>query len=170
MNWMSPSILVPAIFAAVFLTILALRLRGYREPAGASGENEFSPARYEPMLRLLSSEDVDFLATQPGYRPEIGARLRGERRQIFRMYLRELASDFHRLHRAARERVTQAPQHSSDLVGALLWQEVTFWRAVLMIELRLMIPALGGIDVRGLVDAIDAMRADATRMPAADAV
>src|SRR5215471_20655160 len=87
--------------ALLLLTLWATRWRAYRSDVDGqleAGSDEFSLARYEPMGRLLAEEDFVFLAAQPGYRPEIGAKLRRERRQIFRLYLRELSRDFHRLH------------------------------------------------------------------------
>ncbi len=57
----------------------------------------FSLERYAPMERLLDKNDLVFLQSQPGYRPEIGQRLMAERRNIFRAYLRLLVHDFNQL-------------------------------------------------------------------------
>src|ERR1700688_1883270 len=53
-----------------------------------------SPGKYRPMERLLGEADFRFLASQPGFSPKLGRRLRTERRQIFRGYLRNLRRDF----------------------------------------------------------------------------
>src|SRR5579862_6149188 len=85
------------------VAIVAARLLRSRPDNGANlGGDEFSLARYEPIVRLVGEEDLEFLARQPGCRPEILAKLRRERRKILRMYLRELAADFRSLHRQAR--------------------------------------------------------------------
>jgi hypothetical protein len=128
----------------------------------------FSLERYEPMSRLLAEEDFLFLAAQPGYRPEMGAKLRRERRRIFRLYLRELAQDFHGLHRQARALVAESHAEHSGLVGLLMHQQITFWRAMAGIELRLAASRLNlaNVDVRGLLDSIEAMRLDLARLAA----
>ena len=163
---------IPAGSVALLLAALAyMRLRSYRsardgEWGGESGEDaEFSLARYEPMARLLSEEDFVFLAAQPGYRPEIGARLRRERRRIFRLYLRDLSADFHRLHAQARRMVANSGAEHSELVGILMRQQLTFWRGLLAVEVRLALSGLGlgQVDVRGLVEAIETMRLDLAR-------
>src|SRR5271166_3889725 len=108
MLWVVTGALITGGSAVVLLAMLiAMRLRAYRT-ASDDGRNEsdvISLAHYEPMTRLLADEDFQFLAAQPGYRPEIGAKFRRERTRIFRMYLRELARDFHRLHAEARAMV-----------------------------------------------------------------
>ena len=159
-----------AALAALLLgaTVLAARLLVYRntgevEDHGSAG---FTRSRYEPMSRLLSEEDFEFLSSQPGYRPEIGERFRKDRRRIFRMYLRELAADFHQLHASARQMAANSPEANAGLVGVLLRQQFTFWRAMAGIEIRLLVPGVK-LDVRGLVEALDAMRADLNRLTAA---
>lgn len=122
-------------------------------------------AKYQPMARLLTEDDFVFLKTQPGYRPAIGAKLRRERRHIFRLYLRELASDFHRLHAEARELVANSQEPYADLVWVLIRQQVTFWRAMAAVELRLSMhwAGLGKVEVRGLLGAFEAMQLDLKR-------
>lgn len=150
--------------------LLLVRLRAYRIVwQGEESEDEgFSLARYQPMTRLLEEDDFVFLASQPGYRPEIGAKLRRERRRIFRMYLRELAGDFHRLHAEARRMVAESHAENAELVSLLIRQQVTFWRAMAGVELRLAMEWTGlpGIDVRGLVEDIELMRLDLLRVAA----
>ena len=123
------------------LSVVAARLLRYRGVASPDSPVEpFSLDRYTPMMRLVSEDDLAFLAAQPGYRPEIGRRLRRERRAIFRMYLRALAADFARLHRAARKMVADSPERHSELVGLLIRYQLLFWRRMAMIELRLIVP------------------------------
>jgi len=128
----------------------------------------FSLERYEPMSRLLAEEDFIFLAAQPGYRPEMGAKLRRERRRIFRLYLGELALDFRSLHREARAMVAESHAENSELVGLLIRQRLTFIGAITMVELKLAASrfSLGNVDVRGLLESIEAMRLDLARVAA----
>ena len=131
----------------------------------------FSIARYEPMMRLAAEEDFEFLASLPGYRPRIGATLRRERRRIFRMYLGELAHDFRYLHAEARKIVADSPEQHADLVSALIRQKLQFWAAMAVIDARLLLHAvrLPQIDVRGLIDAVEAMRLNVAQLSAAAA-
>jgi hypothetical protein len=159
---------IAGITALSLAGFLLSRLRGYRSASEAEpgDDGSFSPARYEPMARLLAEDDFVFLAAQPGYRPEIGTKLRRDRRRIFRLYLRALACDFHRLHAHAREMVAASSQeHHERLVGLLLRQQVTFWRALAAIELRLLAErmGLGKVEIRGLVEVVEAMRLDLAR-------
>jgi hypothetical protein len=122
--------------------------------------NNFSVARYRPMLRLLDEADYKFLATQPGYSKNYINRLRAERRGIFRAYLRNLVRDFHRLHMAARMVLVYAPQDRSDLAMTLMRQRVLFTFAILSVEYRLVLHTvgIGTVDVSQLIAALDNMR------------
>ena len=140
-----------------------------RKRAGDSGESSgFSIARYQPMEYLLSGEDFAFLASQPGYEPEIGARWKRERRRIFSLYLDELKRDFQRLHAEARAMAANADAESADLVGILMRQQIAFWRALAGLEVRLALRAvgIGKVDVRPLMELLEAMRVDLARFSA----
>lgn len=140
--------------------------------AGDFGQSSgFSMSRYQPMEHLLSAEDFAFLASQSGYRPEIGARWRRERRRIFRLYLDELKRDFRRLHAEARAMAANADADSAELVEILMRQQVAFWRAVAGLELRLALRAagIGKVDVRPLIELLEAMRVDLARFSAPQA-
>ena len=141
---------------------------GTFKSANADQEIEFSPARYEPMARLLENDDLLFLKSQPGFRPEMGRKFNRERRRIFRMYLRELANDFHRLHAHARVVAASLPADHSPLVGMLMRQQLRFFYEMAAVELRLSI-GLGSINARGLVDAIATMQVEIGRVAAAAA-
>jgi len=152
--------------ALLLAAVAAMRWHAYRrEPDHEGGSGEFLLSRYRLMERLLAGEDFLFLAAQPGYRPEIGAKLRRERRRIFRLYLRELAGDFRRLHAEARRMIANSTAEHSELVGVLMRQQLTFRFGLAAIELRLALNGLGLglVDVRGLVDSVEAMRLDLAR-------
>ena len=128
---------------------------------------EFSLAHYEPMGRLLSDEDLSFLKAQPGFSPEIGRKFVRERRRIFRLYLKELAADFHRLHAHARLVVASLPAEHSALVGVLLRGKISFWYEMTALEMRLSLAQIGvSVDARALVEAIGNMHAEISRLAA----
>jgi hypothetical protein len=145
--------------AATLSLIWAKRYRSF-DSSDAARES-FSLARYEPMKRLLSEEDFDFLKSRPGVKPAVVRRLRAQRRRVFRAYLRELTSDFNRLHRDARLLLATAPEEYSDLVEVLMGLQVRFWSALAGIELRLTAHTLGigRIDVSGLLGPLEALHA-----------
>lgn len=149
------------------------RLLGYRNkrneqdaPGGSSAE--VCMERYRPMARLLDTEDLNFLASQPAYQPEMRTRLEDSRRRIFRMYLGELSVDFHRLHAAARRMVAEAPEQHADLVPLLIRQQIAFWRALAVIEVRLALSRTGlvGVNASGLLEIVDQLQR-AVSMPVA---
>ena len=82
------------------------------------------------------------------------------RRRIFRLYLKDLTADFQELHAQGRALVAESPEQYSELVGVLMRQQVTFWRAIAALECRLALSAMGigQVDPRGLLTAIEAMR------------
>jgi hypothetical protein len=145
-----------------------IRLNGYRRGGGSvpAAAGEFTTARYAPMARLLGNDDLEFLRQFAACRPKLVSRWERERRQIFRLYLREAASDFQRLHAEARLLVANAPAEHADLVGKLMLQQVRFWRTLAIIELRLTLGGLGfgksglGVDASRIVGLIEALRAE----------
>ncbi len=159
---------------ALFLAAWVVwRLRVYRS---ANSKQPCGSLHYQPgfIENLLRPADFVFLSAQPGYRPQIGRTLRRHRERIFRRYLCELAGDFHRTHRAAREMVSRAGAEHADVIGTLLRQQFTFWRLICGVELSLAAPriAVPFCDklrrdaLAGLRDSIEAMRMDMARRSA----
>jgi hypothetical protein len=149
--------------AGLFILLFRLAMRRRRQATWQVEEKaEFSLDRYQPMGRLLGDEDLLFLKSQPGYRPEIGARWKRERRQIFRFYLNELKGDFRHLHAQARELVANSDADSAGLVETLMKQHLAFLRVTTALECRLVLQrvGLGKADVAPLMELIDSMRAD----------
>jgi hypothetical protein len=139
-------------------------LEAYKS-SDAQQEVEFSAARYEPMARLLENDDLLFLKSQPGFRPEMGKKFNRERRRIFRMYLRDLSNDFYRLHAHARAVAASLPADHAPLLGMLIRQQLRFWYEMAAIEMRLSL-GVSSINVRGLVDAIAGMQSEIGRVVA----
>jgi hypothetical protein len=132
---------------------------------------EFSLARYEPMTRLMDEGDLLFLKSQPGFRPELARKFTQERRRIFRLYLQELARDFHQLHAQARAMVASLPADHSHLVGMLMRQQLRFWYEISAIELSLSLNWVGShsLNARGLIDALATMHMEINRATMATA-
>jgi hypothetical protein len=115
------------------------------------------PGRYKPMLRLLSSDDEQLLASNP----QLLRTFRKERMKIFRNYLRSLTRDYGTLLAGIRNAMVLASGDRPDLATALAKNQALFAMAVCRIEYRLALYSigLGAVDVSGLVEAIDRLRA-----------
>jgi hypothetical protein len=166
-----------AVLAALWIT---LRLRFYRSAdqrhadEDSAGWHESAPSI--SLDRLLRRDDFDFLAVQRGYKPEIGAKLLRDRERIIRLYVRELASEFYRLHAKARELAAASPEPRGEIVGTLLRLHASFWLAMLRVEatlgagrlIRLVSsrPGPARIEVGALLKCIEALRMDAARLNA----
>ncbi len=127
--------------------------------------DRFSVESYAPMERLLDPSDLAFLASQPGYRPEIGQRLMAERRKIFRAYLRLLVRDFNQLIRIGKLMVVYSNQDRQEFARSLGRQQVKFYARVCALQLQLALYPLGWtgvgwikVDARDLLAALGAMR------------
>src|SRR5258708_2592193 len=152
---------VSALACGVGLSRMLLRYRDTaRLDAAGCDSPEVALTRYSVLARLTGEKDEQFLRTLPGSSAETVKRLRRERRAILRLYLRELAADFHRLHRAARQMVSAAPQEHAALVGLLAWQQLTFWRRLTAIEVRLALVPIGlpRVDCAPLLDIVESLR------------
>jgi hypothetical protein len=159
------------IFMAVFLTLAmliaifallfrALASRAVQTTCSLEWLDSFSLENYAPMQRLLDDGDVEFLASQPGYRPEIGKRLMAERRKIFRGYLRLLILDFNQLIGLGKLMVVYAAEDRSELARALWRRQISFHVAVFAVQCKLALHPLGWstVDVRKLVQTLETMR------------
>ena len=104
---------------------------------------EFSAASYRPMSRLLSEEDFRFLSKQAGYTPELGKRLRKDRRIAFRGYLRNLTGDFNRLYSGAAILMVYSEVDRAELASSLLRIRANFYYALFAVQFRLAIHAAG---------------------------
>ena len=115
---------------------------------------EFNPDRYDAMARLLCREDAQFLRTLPGFHPGMEKRLRRQRIQVFKAYLREIGMDFHRLHALGSGMALSSM--SPDMHNELFRQRVRFGRAVWRIRLELIAYrfGLGEVDPSTLVDSL----------------
>lgn len=124
-----------------------------------------SADRYRPMLRLLSDEDLEFVAGNSSLRRT----LRSRRRELFRSYLRCLTRDYAHLLAGVRAVMVRSGVDRPDLAQALARNRVLFVMAICKIEMRLTLHAVGvgKVDISGLVDALEALRSQVNVMGAA---
>ena len=120
-----------------------------RLPVTAEWINDLSIDRYRPMVRLLDGEDLDFLRTQPGFTPRMAARLRTQRAQIFRGYVRCLNADFARVCAAIRILMLRSRRDRPDLAAALVRSQAMFAAGMLLVHIRLLLYGFGFTGVNG---------------------
>ena len=140
-----------AAFAALLLPVLLLvatavfvfrRLSALQRRAGSPSDRwsaDLSVERYRPMVRLLNSDDLHFLRSQPGVTPAMLHRLRQQRCQIFRGYLRSLERDFHQASDALILVMVQSQVDRRDLIPVILGSRLKFASAVFSLRCRLLL-------------------------------
>ena len=95
------------------------------------------------MKRLLSEQDLEFLRSQEQCSSATVKRWQRTQRRIFRMYLKDLAGDFQRLHTYARALAAESPERHSGLIELLVQQQYVFWKTLAAVELRLALNTIG---------------------------
>ena len=159
-------VILTALSIALFALFRRLASRLDAEACTAEWLDNFSTADYAPMRRLFDEKDFEFLASQPGYRPEIASQLRAERRRVLAGYLQLLIGDFNQLHTIAKLMLVYSDEDRPDFGKALLWQQITFYYAVTAVRCRLALMPLGWTapDVRKLIQPIEGMRLQLQQM------
>jgi hypothetical protein len=127
-------------FACLFLRLAS---RFDADGSGLLWLEEFSLEDYTPMERLLDRGDFTFLASQPGFRPEMAKCLLASRRRAFREYLDQLIRDFNRLHRIARLMLVHSTQDQPEFASTLWRQQITFYFAVCLVRCKVAFYPLG---------------------------
>jgi hypothetical protein len=152
------------LIALVTLVVVIVRSLGSGQwlPVTAEWIDELSVQRYLPMLRLLESGDLEFIRSQPGYSRRMEWRLRAQRCQIFRGYLRCLNLDFRRICMALKLLMAQSQQDRPDQASVLVRHKVMFVSGMFAIQVRLFLYRWGvcTVDVRSLVQTFEAMRVE----------
>lgn len=145
-------LLLLAAFAFTLRSLLSSRRDGEQT---ASALSEVRVDKYRPVARLMSSEDIDFLRSQPGYQPSIEKRMRAERRHLMREYLREMETDFSAIYRAATDLLMLAPADQPELASNLVRQRWAFTRQLMVVRCGLYLDAvgIGSVEVGSLLDA-----------------
>ena len=129
-------------------------------PVTSEWIEDLSLDRYRPMLRMLDGDDIEFLRSQPGFTPAMATKLRAQRTQIFRGYLKSLETDFARVCSAIKLIMVQCKTDRPELAETLLQQQLSFACSMFGVRLRLQLYSWGicGVDVSQLVKLFDSMR------------
>ena len=156
------AILCGAVLFALIRLIQSMAAAGRSLPVTAQWIDELSVERYRPMMHLLDGADLEFLRSQPGFTSKSAAKLRTQRSQIFRGYLRCLSSDFGRVCGAIKLLMMHSTYDRPDLAAVLLRNQWMFACGVLAINFRLVLYRFGicGVDVSSLVRLFDSMRVE----------
>lgn len=167
-------IVVSTLLIAGALSLLAYLLKKVafagNLPVTAEWIEDLSLDRYRPMLRMLDGDDLEFLRSQPGFTPGMASKLRAQRTQIFRGYLKSLEGDFGRICAAIKLIMVQCHYDRPELAEALLRNQIFFAWSMLMVRADLVLYSWGvcGVDVKQLVKLFDSMRIELrTLVPAA---
>ena len=154
------------LLAAFTLLFRRLTSRSDNQASTADWFESFSMDSYAPMERLLDQGDFEFLALQPGYQPQIGARLLKERKKLFLGYLRFLIGDFNQMLRIARLIIVSSTEDRAEFARVLWRQQVTFYWAVCAVRVRVALypVAWTPLEVSKLVQALDHIREQVIQM------
>jgi hypothetical protein len=148
-----------AAFLLTFGLVTWRILSRVRLPAArsSSGALRVSADRYRPMLRLLSEEDLGFVAANKA----LHRTLMSGRRKLFRSYLRCLTRDYGYLLAGVRSAMAGSSEDRPELARALAKNRALFAFAVYKVEVRLAMHTLGvgTVDISGLVEAFEGLRA-----------
>jgi hypothetical protein len=148
--------------ALIFATVVMRKLGSATGslPVTAGWIDELSTDRYRPMMRLLDSSDIQFLRSQAGFNPKMESRLRVQRCQIFRGYLRCLNMDFKRVCAALKLVLVQSEQDRPDLSAVLIHHQVMFASGLVSAYFRLFLYrwGIGTVDASSLVKIFDVLR------------
>jgi hypothetical protein len=150
-------VLLIAAFTVIFLRLAS---RFDAQAVSPAWLDEFSLENYAPMERLLDSSDFQFLAAQPGHRPEITKVLLAERRKIFGEYLHLLIGDFNQLHFLAKLMLVHSAEDRPELARELFRQQLRFYAAVSFVRCKVALYPLGwtAVDVPKLLHSLQQMR------------
>jgi hypothetical protein len=155
---------IPTMGLGLVVVFLVRRLGSDHQllPVTIDWLRELSTDRYRPMLRLLDATDFQFLRAQKGFTPEMERRLRRQRVQAFRGYLRLLVADFDRIVAALRVILAQSAQDRPELASLVLQRRLSFALGLIGVYCRLALFGLGWsrVDVSELIQLFDGMRLD----------
>jgi hypothetical protein len=160
MNLVGVALAVASLIATFAVLFRFLVSRNKSEMSSLEWLESFTVDSYAPMERLLDRGDFAFLASQPGYRPEIAKRLLSERRRLFKVYLGMLVRDFHRLLAIAKFMVVFSKEDRPEFAHALWRQQAIFYYAVSVLRCKVTFYPFGwtALDVPRVVHALEALR------------
>ena len=126
--------------------------------ADANWVMEFDLARYDGLGQLFQPDDFEFLASQPGYSPRLGAQLRSDRIKIAQSYLNRLERDVRLLLNTANRMAVRSSEDANDFSAFILKQEVSFAVSLTILRSRLLLMRVGlrtPIPFHGLLNSLE---------------
>ncbi len=105
--------------------------------------NRYDFSRYSALASLLQPQDFEFLRTQPGYTPELSARLKADRLKIAECYLSQLERDVRLLLNFANHALALSGEDRDGLSAFLLKQEVSFAANLTLLRAEIALMKLG---------------------------
>jgi hypothetical protein len=146
-----------AAFAVVFMVLQKIQT-DHSVPAQILSQDSLVD-RYRPMFRLLDESDCEFIAAGFPGSSEI-RRFRAERRSLFRVYLRNLGADHARIVGAIQDVLAASQLDRPDLAKALYRCQLMFALAMITVETKLFLHALGigTVEVRSLIAAVEGLQ------------
>jgi hypothetical protein len=154
------TVVLTALVLALFAIVRKLNSADRSLPVTAGWIDELSPDRYLPMMRVLDPGEIEFLRSQAGYTRGMESKLRAQRCQIFRGYLRCLQMDFRRVCMALKLVLVQSEQDRPELSAVLVHHQIMFASGLISVYFRLFLYRWGicTVDVNHLVQIFDVMR------------
>jgi hypothetical protein len=154
------SILLASGIASVLAYLVRKVAFGGELPVTSEWIEDLSLDRYRPMLRMLDGDDIEFLRSQPGFTPSMATKLRAQRTQIFRGYLKSLEADFARICSAIKLILVHCKNDRPELAETLIRQQISFACSMMGVRVRLLLYSWGvcGVDVTQLVKLFDSTR------------
>ena len=142
-----------ALLASIGLLILGLSafvlggmrrfvLARHREPTHEWFE-AFDFGRYQALAQLFAPQDFDFLRSQPGYTPDLSARLKSDRLKIAEGYLNELQTDVRLLLNFANRASAMGAVDADNFSAFLLKQEFRFIATMARLRCELALMKIG---------------------------
>jgi hypothetical protein len=113
------------------------------EQPGADWLNDFDLSRYSVLDNLFHPRDFEFLRSQPGYTPELSARLKADRLKIAEGYLSQLERDVRMLLTFANRAAAQSDSDHDQLSAFLLKQEAKFIWNLLSLRMQIALMRIG---------------------------
>lgn len=120
----------------------------------------FNPERYEPVGRLLSEQDIDYVAGLAGCDRRMAAEFKRQRVRLMRRYLREMSADFDRL-QALGQLMVEAGTAGRELREQLFEQRLRFTLSMVSAQLQIagFSAGISRVDTTGLVGALNGLAA-----------
>lgn len=142
--WASIALLIACVAGVTFaLGGIPRILRSRRLEPTREWFDSFDFDRYQPLLQLFAPDDFNFLKSQPGYTPELAARLKADRLAIAQSYLDELQSDVCLLLKFANSASAHASVDRDNFSAFLLKQEFRFTVIVARLRCELALMKMG---------------------------